>query len=77
MIDLEKALTKIPPGSMNKRSVFVAVVGLVNTVAQKTSVVRQDNCASGGVNKFRMKEGKRERERSQIYCMNEEITFAK
>ena len=71
MIDLEKALTEVPPGSMNKRSVFVAVV------ARKTSVVRQDNCASGGVNKFRMKEGKRERERSQIYCMNEEITFAK
>ena len=69
MIDLEKALTKIPPGSMNKRSVFVAVVGLVNTVAQKTSMIRQDNCASGGVNKFRMKEAKRERERKKSDLM--------
>ena len=31
--DLKKALTEIPPGSMDKRAVFVAVVALVNTVA--------------------------------------------
>ena len=69
MIDLKKALTKIPPRSVDKRSVFVAVVGLVNTVAQKTSMIRQDNCDSGGVNKFRMKEAKRERERKKSDLM--------
>ena len=34
-------------------------------VTQKTSMVRQDNCASGGVNIFRMKEENRERKKKK------------
>lgn len=64
-MDVKEALTKMPPCSLGKRYVFVTVVGLVTSFAETTLVDQQLMHASGGVNKFRKKEGKREREKKK------------
>lgn len=48
LIDIMKALTEILSGTLGKSSVFVAMVGLINTVPWKTSMGRQLMPALGG-----------------------------
>ena len=67
LIDIKNALTEIPPGTQSKRFAFVAEVGLVKTVSWKSSMGKPLKHAPRGVNKFRKKEGKRERKEKNIY----------
>lgn len=80
-MDVKEALTKMPPCSLGKRYVFVTVVGLVTSFAETTLVDQQLMHASGGVNKFRKKEGEKEKKQmskdARIYCTNEGIRGGK
>lgn len=59
LTDPEKALCEIPSGPLGKRSGFVAVLNLVNTVPRQTLMGRQRMHAPGGVNTLRKNEGER------------------
>ena len=61
LIDSKKDLTEIPPGTLGQRSAFATGVGLVTTVAWKTSIGKTLMYTPIGVNKFRKNEGKREK----------------
>lgn len=57
----KKAFMEIPPGSLGKRFICVAVVCFVSSVACKLLMGRQPKLASGGVNEGRKREREKDR----------------
>ena len=60
-MDIKQVVTEIPLGNLGQRYAFVPLVGLVTNMSWKTSIGKPETDATGGVNKFRKNEGKRER----------------
>ena len=74
-----KALTEILSGTLGKSSVFVAMVGLINTAMKNINGQTTYACSRwGSINLERKKERKKERRNeNRLYCTKEGITREK